>query len=210
MKLPRLAGLLGLASLLVVLPAVFSPPPPRNSVSAFRCASVRRPCRFIRNLNAPAKAICGLPAIGPGTTTTATTGCPAPGWKHPNPAYCGLPAIGVGTMAPTPGMTATGVRKLDFTVESITDTDTVVTDFTAGNGATMLSIYNTAVMNVNTTVIRNVYVNRTVIVNNNSHVAFNGGQGGIQARPTPQQETYMHEHHTPPVPAQVTASPCRP
>ncbi len=63
--------------------------------------------------------------------------------------------------------------------------------------------YNTAVMNVNTTVIRNVYVNKTVIVNNNSHVAFNGGQGGVQARPTPQQETYMHQTHTPPVAAQV-------
>ena len=43
--------------------------------------------------------------------------------------------------------------------------------------------------------IRNVYVNRTVIVNNNSHVAFNGGQGGVQVRPTPQQESYMHKHH---------------
>ncbi|MGB8913008.1 MAG: YXWGXW repeat-containing protein, partial [Candidatus Sulfotelmatobacter sp.] len=63
--------------------------------------------------------------------------------------------------------------------------------------------YNTAVMHVNTTVIRNVYVNRTVIVNNNSHVAFNGGQGGIVARPTPQQESYAHERHTPPVAAQV-------
>src|SRR5208337_83465 len=63
--------------------------------------------------------------------------------------------------------------------------------------------YNTAVMNVNTTVIRNVYVNRTVIVNNNSHVAFNGGQGGVSARPTPEQESYAHERHIPPVAAQT-------
>jgi hypothetical protein len=63
--------------------------------------------------------------------------------------------------------------------------------------------YNTAVVNVNTTVIRNVYVNKTVIVNNNTHVAFNGGQGGIQVRPTPQQVTYMHQTHTPPVAAQT-------
>lgn len=63
--------------------------------------------------------------------------------------------------------------------------------------------YNTAVMHVNTTVIRNVYVNRTVIVNNNSHVAFNGGQGGVSARPTPQQEAYAHETHHPPVAAQM-------
>ena len=63
--------------------------------------------------------------------------------------------------------------------------------------------YNTAVMHVNTTQITNVYVNRTVIVNNNSHVAFNGGQGGISARPSAQEEAYSHEHHTAPVAAQV-------
>ena len=62
--------------------------------------------------------------------------------------------------------------------------------------------YNTAVMHVNTT-ITNVYVNRTVIVNNSSHVAFNGGQGGVAVRPTPQQESYAHETHTPPVAAQT-------
>ncbi|MGA9392648.1 MAG: hypothetical protein WBV69_19625 [Candidatus Sulfotelmatobacter sp.] len=63
--------------------------------------------------------------------------------------------------------------------------------------------YNTAVMHVNTTIIRNVYVNRTVIVNNNSHVAFNGGEGGVPARPTAQQEAFAHERHVPPVTAQV-------
>lgn len=63
--------------------------------------------------------------------------------------------------------------------------------------------YNTAVMRVNTTTITNVYVNKTVIVNNTSHVAFNGGQGGVQARPTGREEAYMHEHHTPPVAAQT-------
>ncbi len=63
--------------------------------------------------------------------------------------------------------------------------------------------YNTAVMNVNTTTITNVYVNKTVIVNNESHVAFNGGQGGVQARPTPQEEQYAHESHRPPVATQV-------
>jgi YXWGXW repeat-containing protein len=63
--------------------------------------------------------------------------------------------------------------------------------------------YNTAVVHVNTVSITNVYVNKTVIVNNESHVAFNGGQGGVQARPTPQEEQYAHETHTPPVAAQV-------
>ncbi|MFZ0276311.1 MAG: hypothetical protein WA254_05195 [Candidatus Sulfotelmatobacter sp.] len=63
--------------------------------------------------------------------------------------------------------------------------------------------YNTAVMHVNTTQITNVYVNRTVIVNNESHVAFNGGEGGVAARPTAQEEAYSREKHTPPVAAQV-------
>jgi hypothetical protein len=63
--------------------------------------------------------------------------------------------------------------------------------------------YNTAVMHVDTVHITNVYVNNTVIVNNESHVAFNGGEGGVAARPTPQEETYSHEPHQPPVAAQL-------
>jgi hypothetical protein len=63
--------------------------------------------------------------------------------------------------------------------------------------------YNTAVMHVDTVHITNVYVNRTVIVNNQSHVAFNGGRGGVAVRPTPQQESYAHETHHAPVAAQV-------
>ena len=46
--------------------------------------------------------------------------------------------------------------------------------------------YNTAVMHVDTVHITNVYVNRTVIVNNESHVAFNGGEGGLTVRATAQ------------------------
>jgi hypothetical protein len=63
--------------------------------------------------------------------------------------------------------------------------------------------YNTAVMHVDSVHVTNVYVNRTVIVNNESHVAFNGGEGGIAARPTAQEESFAHEQHTPPVAAQV-------
>ncbi len=64
--------------------------------------------------------------------------------------------------------------------------------------------YNTAVVNVNTTVVRNVYVNRTVIVNNTSHVAFNGGPGGIAARPTGVEVAAMHESHIQPTSAQIS------
>ena len=48
--------------------------------------------------------------------------------------------------------------------------------------------YNTAVMRVNTTVIRNTYVDRTVINNVNvNRVSYNGGQGGINVRPNQAQ-----------------------
>ncbi len=57
--------------------------------------------------------------------------------------------------------------------------------------------YNTAVTNVNTTIIHNTYVNttvvnRTTIVNN---VSFNGGTGGVVARPHATEEAAMHEQH---------------
>lgn len=59
--------------------------------------------------------------------------------------------------------------------------------------------YNTAVMNVNTTVIHNTYVDRTVIVNNNnfSHASYNGpGGANVQARPEELQAE--RERHMPP------------
>ncbi len=57
--------------------------------------------------------------------------------------------------------------------------------------------YNAAVMNVNTTVIRNTYVDRTVVNNVTvNRVSYNGGAGGINARPNAQEQAAMQEHHT--------------
>jgi hypothetical protein len=61
--------------------------------------------------------------------------------------------------------------------------------------------YNRAVNNVNVTVIHNVY-NTTVINNNVTRVSYNGGQGGINERPRPEEERAAHERHLPPVAAQ--------
>src|ERR1700720_2948728 len=57
--------------------------------------------------------------------------------------------------------------------------------------------YNTAVVNVNRTVIRNTYVNRTVIVNNRevNRTSFSGGPGGINARPSREEISASHESH---------------
>ena len=67
--------------------------------------------------------------------------------------------------------------------------------------------YNSRVNNVNVTVVHNVY-QKTVVVHT-SHVSFNGGHGGISARPTATQERFAHEHHTGPTATQeqhVTAA----
>ncbi len=65
--------------------------------------------------------------------------------------------------------------------------------------------YNTAVVNVNRTVVRNVYVDRTVIRNTtivNNRVSFNG-PGGITARPTAQEQIALREQHFQPTSEQV-------
>jgi hypothetical protein len=62
--------------------------------------------------------------------------------------------------------------------------------------------YNRSVNNVNETVVHNVY-NTTVINNNETHVSYNGGDGGISRRPTPQEEAAARERHIPAVPVQT-------
>lgn len=64
-------------------------------------------------------------------------------------------------------------------------------------------MYNTAVVNVNRTVIRNVYIDKTVIVNNNVHTSYNGGEGGVEARPTEQEQRAESQRHIPPVAEQT-------
>jgi hypothetical protein len=55
--------------------------------------------------------------------------------------------------------------------------------------------YNRSVTNINTTNITKVY-NRTVINNVNvTRVSFNGGAGGVMARPTATETTAAHEPH---------------
>jgi hypothetical protein len=62
--------------------------------------------------------------------------------------------------------------------------------------------YNREVNNVNVTVIHNVY-NTTVINNTTNRVSYNGGNGGVNARPTAEQERAAHERHIPPIAAQT-------
>jgi WXXGXW repeat (2 copies) len=61
--------------------------------------------------------------------------------------------------------------------------------------------YNREVLNVNVVSIHNVY-NEHVTIVNNSHVAYNGGEGGLNARPTPAEEAAAQGRHIGPVAAQ--------
>jgi hypothetical protein len=62
--------------------------------------------------------------------------------------------------------------------------------------------YNTSVNHVNTTIIHNTYNTRVTYVSE-THVSYNGGTGGAEARPTSQQESYSNQHHVGPVAAQT-------
>jgi hypothetical protein len=69
--------------------------------------------------------------------------------------------------------------------------------FFGGRWAGERFLYNTAVVNVNTTVVRNVYVDRTVIHNTtvvNNHNSFNG-PSGITRHPTNEEQSFGREQH---------------
>jgi hypothetical protein len=62
--------------------------------------------------------------------------------------------------------------------------------------------YNRSVTNINVVNVHNVY-NKTVINNyNTTRVSFNGGHGGVQMRPTGDEQRWAREQHTAPLAAQ--------
>jgi hypothetical protein len=65
--------------------------------------------------------------------------------------------------------------------------------------------YNTAVWHVGGD-FHNVYRDDTVIRNTtviDNHISYNGGQGGVDRHPTPQEESYRSERHVAPVSEQT-------
>ena len=56
--------------------------------------------------------------------------------------------------------------------------------------------YNTYVTRVNVTNVRNVYVDRSVYVNNSTtRIGYNGGKFGLRTRPTTQQSSVSQQRH---------------
>jgi chorismate mutase len=66
--------------------------------------------------------------------------------------------------------------------------------------------YNTAVLNVNTTVIHNTFVDKTVIVNAGvgARVSFNGGPGGTVVTATAEERAAAAEPHVQPTTEQMS------
>jgi hypothetical protein len=67
--------------------------------------------------------------------------------------------------------------------------------------------YNSAVANFGGVHVTNVYVNRTIVeqntIVNNSHVAFNGGPGGINRSPSAEEQRFNGENHFQPTALQT-------
>ena len=62
--------------------------------------------------------------------------------------------------------------------------------------------YNRSVTNVNVSIVHNVY-NYSVPNNRGNRVSYNGGHGGIDVRPTPQELAVVRDPRRPPVSAQI-------
>ena len=78
--------------------------------------------------------------------------------------------------------------------------------FVGGGWRGGMFAYNTAVMRVNERIVRNVYVDRTIVerntIVNDRRVAYSGGPGGIQHQPSPEERSAMREQHLAPTQAQ--------
>lgn len=77
------------------------------------------------------------------------------------------------------------------------------TGFVGGMWAGNIFRYNTAVMRVNRTVIRNTYVNNTVIIHNTNRVSYNG-PGGLRSQPRPQDREAMNRRRFDATPGQLS------
>jgi hypothetical protein len=62
--------------------------------------------------------------------------------------------------------------------------------------------YNRTVNNIVNFNIENVYSKNVVVEERGPRISFNGGQGGLNVRPTPQQLSFAHEQHVQPTPMQ--------
>jgi len=176
----------------------FSAPAAAQIGIGSRCASVRRRCRCMRNRFVRVRGISGRRVIGHGMTGRVLLGSGTwvvgPVGMLWTPGYWGF-AGGFygwhgGYWGPHVGFY--GGINYGFGYGGV--------GFGGGEWRGGAFFYNRSVMNVDVHNVTNVY-NRTVVVNN-MHTSFNG-PGGIEARPTAEEERYSHEQHTAPLASQT-------
>ena len=149
-----------------------------RSTCASRVRAASMPCR---GLYLDARLLGLRPA-------TVITGCRAHGCWLRKSVSSGPRDGGDGAATRLFSMKATGVRTSASTAGSITDSATSANGYEGGRWDNGRFFYNRSVNNVNVTNIHNVY--NTTVINNTTvnRVSYNGGNGGINARPTPEQE----------------------
>ena len=178
-------------------------PTPATGSNLSKPTSRRRRCPSMNSPKPLHRTISGRPAIGAGRLP-ATTGFPEYGALHPTRARFGLPATG--------GYYGNRYRfhrgfwglYIGFYGGVNYGYGYFGTGYRGGYWNGPHFFYNSSVTRVNVTRITNVY-NRTVIVNNVSvnRISYNGGRGGLQARPQPAEIAAMRAPRTPPMSAQL-------
>ena len=142
------------------------------------------------------------PATGPGTITTIT-GSPASGWSRRNRGCCGRPAIGPSLPAPTPSGRAIGARMSDFMAGSTTASAITAPAIWAADGTTGGILQHRA-NNLGPDWIANVYSQPSrQQCDRSTETSFNGGAGGVAAKPTNEELLAEKETHVPPTRLQV-------
>ena len=155
----------------------------------------------------------GHPAIGSGRMA-ATTGSPARGSKRRNPGTSGLQDTGAGSGNAYVYHQGYWGEQVGFYGGVNYGYGYPGHGYEGGHWDHNQYYYNQSVNNVNTTVVHNVYnTTNTTVINNNTtvinnttnvtRVSYNGGNGGVEARATPEEESVAQAHHIPPVAAQA-------
>ena len=184
------------------------PPLPRarKSRSASASMSRRRHCRFTTSRQFRRPVTSGRPAIGPGMTTPAITGCRARGYCRRSRRCCGrriwgwndgVYAFHEGYWGPKVGFY--GGVSYGYGYGGV--------GYEGGYWRGGAFFYNRSVNNFSNVQITNVY-NKTVVVNNTTNVSYNGGTGGTTAHATPQQIAAANQQHVPPT-SQRTPDTCK-
>ena len=168
--------------------------------SRCKLPSLRRLFPITASLPLPATVTCGRPVTG-ATQMRDITGYPERGSLPPTWVHSGRRPGGASIAAPIIGTRATGAPHIGYYGGIDYGFGYTGRGYYGAYWNNGTVYYNRAVTNVNVSIVHNVY-NYNVRNSNVTRVSYNGGRGGIEARPTPQELAVVHETRIPPVAAQ--------